>query len=589
MYALKNPDPPRGKDIPCTHPPGSGGPQTDGQKKETMFRIATRGSDLALAQAEYIQNRLQALGYSTELKIVKTTGDVNLAPFALASGDERKGLFTKEIEDALLQNQADIAVHSYKDLPSVSVPELMIAAIPQRLDSRDYLICKKKDRVGDAFPYIRPDGRIGTSSVRRRSQLKHRIPTLQVEELRGNVPTRVRRLFEETGPDAILLSGAGIQRLIEQNRFVEPELLQQLDIIPVDIETLVPAPAQGTLAVQCRSADAEAREALQKLHDAELADILSVERGVLAALEGGCHLPLGIQAYRTDEAVEAHVYLGREFVKTRYPQTIQLRRRHSNPAILRDFLVSELTNPSIPIYVFGKQERMDTLEQSYDHIHCFGVIRTTHLLSELPELQNDSLIGCFSAEAIRLVDRLNPSLFARSGILWAVPGNRTASLLQERGVQKPQIIVGDGTGAGLARHLVNSFSERLKGLRIIGLSATGGREEFYQILAEAGFPAERLDAYITKPVMLESGLIASIPEQAYMLFGSPSSFHSFADSLKSAGGRWSDGWRICSIGQTTSAAIRQFARENNLPALKEPYMTADDPDYDRIIREILGL
>lgn len=125
-------------------------------KKETMFRIATRGSDLALAQTEYIQARLESLGYKTEQLIVKTTGDVNLAPFALASGDERKGLFTKEIEDALLAGEADVAVHSYKDLPSVSVPELMIAAIPQRLDSRDYFIFKRRIRSAIRSPISEP-------------------------------------------------------------------------------------------------------------------------------------------------------------------------------------------------------------------------------------------------------------------------------------------------------------------------------------------------------------------------------------------------------------------------------------------------
>lgn len=554
-----------------------------------MFRIATRGSDLALAQTEYIQNRLESLGYKTELRIVKTTGDVNLAPFALASGDERKGLFTKEIEDALLAKEADIAVHSYKDLPSVSVPELMIAAIPQRLDSRDYFIFKKKDQVSDTFPYIRADAQIGTSSVRRRSQLLHRLPAVQVMELRGNVPTRIRRLFEEGGPDGILLSGAGVQRLIEKNRLAEAHLLEQLAIMPVDVETLVPAPAQGTLAVQCRVADSAVRAALAKLHDSSLAEILSVERGVLAALEGGCHLPLGIQARARDGFVEATVYLGKEFSKTRYPYSVQFTRRHADPVVLRELLITELKDASTPVYVFGKKDRMLLLSDSYQEVHCIGVIEIRPLLDKLPGLPDQSVIGCFSADAVRLIEQLDVRWFKNPTFVWGVPGKKTAGMLLQRGVRSEQIVVGDdGTGAGLARSLLADAESRLVGRRIIGLSAAAGREEFYDLIRAGGFQPERIEAYTTEAMDIPVSTIDSIPDAAFLIFGSPSSFHAFASSLDRTGREWSKRWGICSIGKRTGEAIRLYSKEKRIAHLAEPYMTAAEPDYDRIIREILG-
>jgi hydroxymethylbilane synthase len=553
-----------------------------------MFRIATRGSDLALAQTEYVQERLEALGYKTELLIVKTTGDVNLAPFALASGDERKGLFTKEIEDALLAGEADIAVHSYKDLPSVCVPELMIAAIPQRLDARDYFIFKKKDQISDTFPYIKKNARIGTSSVRRRSQLLHLQPELKVQELRGNVPTRVRRLFDENGPDGILLSGAGVQRLVEQRRFVEDHLLEQLAIVPVDVETLVPAPAQGTLAVQCRVQDSAAREALAKLHDTALAEVLSVERGVLAALEGGCHLPLGIHARAENGCFEATVYLGREFAKTRYPGTVQFTRRHTHSETLRDFLISELKGHPLSLYVFGKKERMQSLGTAYSDVHGIGVIETRCIIEELPDLPEQSMIACFSAEAVRLIIELQAQWFHNPSFLWGVPGAKTAAILKQHGVSSEQIVIAeDGTGAGLARALLASGRinpER----RIVGLSAVNGQTEFYDLLRSAGYRPERVDAYITEPIPIPESTIAGIPNEAFLIFGSPSSFESFAASLNLAKRDWSDYWRIGCIGKTTAEAIRQYAKRHNKTNLSEPYITAAEPDYDRLIREILG-
>lgn len=565
------------------------------------LRIATRGSELALAQADYVEERLRQLGYETEKIIIKTTGDVNLAPFALAAGDERKGLFTKEIEDALLANDADIAVHSYKDLPSVSVPELVIAAVPQRLDARDYALFLKTKRVQLSFPFVAENSVVGTSSVRRRSQLKTLFPGLGVQELRGNVPTRVKKLFEKGGPDAILLSGGGVERLIATGRFVADELREQLEIVPVDVSTLVPAPAQGTLAVQCRAQDSVALEALGRLHDARLATGLGIERGILAALEGGCHLPLGAHAtlggQTPDDDVsyfEAHVYLGEEYVKTRYRRSIQVLRRHAVAEKLKAFLVDELKAPNggFPVYVFGRKERVQELRRAHG-VNGFGVLDPRPVEGQdrdaLAAAARDAdVLVLFSAEGVRSFAGQYGEVFAsaaeRDGLIWAVPGKHTAELLIELGVSGSRVMIGyDGTGGGVARALLDRSSAA-----VVALSAEEGREEFHAILAAAGREARRFAIYRTVGVELERDELLSMPDAAYLIFGSPNAFAVFSSSIARHGRPWSEDWRICSIGQTTSAAIREEGRRCGASCLVEPYMTALQPDYDAMIREILG-
>lgn len=564
------------------------------------LRIATRGSELALAQADYVEERLNQLGYETEKIIIKTTGDVNLAPFALAAGDERKGLFTKEIEDALLAKQADIAVHSYKDLPSVSVPELIIAAVPQRLDARDYILFLKSRRNQDAFPFVSENSVIGTSSVRRRSQLKNLFPGLAVQELRGNVPTRVKKLFEKGGPDAILLSGGGVERLIATGRFVADDLKEQLEILPVDVATLVPAPAQGTLAIQCRVDDENALEALGRLHDPELATRLSIERGILAALEGGCHLPLGANAVVHSGAgdagtfYEASVYLGEEYIKTRYSRSVQVLRRHASAATLRSFLVSELKleRGGCPVYVFGRRERVQELQRAHG-VDGFGVLDPRSVEGQDREqlagsVREAGVLALFSAEGVRAFASQYADVFERaanrSDLVWAVPGKHTAELLAQLGVAEDAILIGkDGTGAGVAQALLERPASK-----VAAFSAEEGREEFFTLLASAGRTVERFAIYRTVAVELDGEQVSSLPEAAYLVFGSPGAFRVFSESLLRHGRSWSDEWRICSIGQTTSGVIREEGRRSGALCLAEPYITAIQPDYDAMIREILG-
>ena len=246
----------------------------------TRLRIATRASELALAQARWVAQRLDAeLGVTTELLPLKSTGD-RLLDVSLAKVGG-KGLFVKEIEDAVLEGRADLAVHSAKDLPAESPPDLEFAAFPERADPRDALVASQR---GARLENLAPGARVGTGSLRRAAQLLALRPDIEVVPMRGNVPTRLRRL-EEGAVDALLLACAGLDRLMLAERIDER----------VAPETMLPAVAQGALAVQGRRGDPISRDAAVLEHP-ETALRVAVERAVLQRLGADCTVPLAAHA-----------------------------------------------------------------------------------------------------------------------------------------------------------------------------------------------------------------------------------------------------------------------------------------------------
>jgi len=240
-----------------------------------MLVIASRGSQLALWQARYIAGRLGELGHECRIEIIKTTGDkITDVPLAKVG---TKGLFTKEIEEALLDGRADLAVHSLKDLPTELPPGLVLAAVPEREDPRDAVIgCKLADLPRSA--------KVGTSSLRRSAQLRRLRPDLQIESVRGNLDTRLRKL-DEGQYQAILLAAAGLKRLGWGDRIAEI----------LDPDTMCPAVGQGALAIETLESGA-GREAVRALDHASTHAAVAAERGVLGALGGGCQVPIGAHA-----------------------------------------------------------------------------------------------------------------------------------------------------------------------------------------------------------------------------------------------------------------------------------------------------
>jgi len=241
-----------------------------------LIRIGTRASPLAQWQAHWVAEQLREQGATVELLNITTSGDTQQqGPIA---GLGLQGVFTKEIQSAVLDNRVDVAVHSLKDLPTDPIAGLVLAAVPERENVADALV----SNVAQSLAVLPQAARVGTGSLRRQSQLKSLRPDLQVLGIRGNVDTRLRKL-DEGEYDAVILAAAGLQRLGLSERITE--LLQP--------PRMLPAPGQGALGLECREEDATARRLLASMEDADSRLSVEAERSMLALLHGGCSVPVG--------------------------------------------------------------------------------------------------------------------------------------------------------------------------------------------------------------------------------------------------------------------------------------------------------
>ena len=248
-----------------------------------MITIGSRGSQLALWQARWVESRIGELGESCRIEIIKTTGDrITDVPLAKVGG---KGLFTKEIEDALLEGSVDLAVHSLKDMPTELPDGLTLQAVPEREDVRDALVGRTLDQLAKG-------ARVGTSSLRRAAQLKAARPDLTIETIRGNLDTRLRKL-DEGQYDAIVLAAAGLRRLGWADRI--GELLAE--------DVMCPAVGQGALAIETRADEGEAALLCRRLNHFETRVAVTAERALLGALGGGCQVPIGANATVTGDGL----------------------------------------------------------------------------------------------------------------------------------------------------------------------------------------------------------------------------------------------------------------------------------------------
>jgi hydroxymethylbilane synthase len=254
-----------------------------------VIRIGTRGSPLAVWQAEWVRSRLLALHpqYKVELTKIRTTGDKILdVPLAKVGG---KGLFVKEIEAALLEGRIDLAVHSMKDMPAEIPSGLCIGVVPERENPLDILIA----RNGHLFEDLPQGARIGSSSLRRGAQVRHIRPDISVHPLRGNLDTRIRKLDTE-GLDAIVLAAAGVKRLGLEARITE--------YLPETI--MLPAIGQGALAIEVREDDGATRELIAPMDHRDTRLAVESERAFLSRLEGGCQVPIAAHAKISEDEIE---------------------------------------------------------------------------------------------------------------------------------------------------------------------------------------------------------------------------------------------------------------------------------------------
>src|SRR5579859_3759156 len=269
------------------------------------LRIGSRGSQLALWQANHVASLLREQGHTVEIEIIKTTGD-KILDVALAKVGT-KGMFTKEIEEALAEKRVDLAVHSLKDVPTELAAEFTLAAIMKREDPRDAFISVKYSAI-DELP---KGARVGTSSLRRQCQLKAMRPDLEIYPLRGNVDTRLRKL--ESGEyDAIILAAAGVHRL-GLDHFVRSRIAAEI---------MCSAVGQGALAIETRSDDPETRKCLEFLDHPETRRAIECERALLGSLGGGCQVPIGAFAEKREGRLHLRAMVGR-------PDGSEILREHA--------------------------------------------------------------------------------------------------------------------------------------------------------------------------------------------------------------------------------------------------------------------
>ncbi len=298
------------------------------------IRIGTRGSDLALWQAHFLQDQLKQVGYESSLTIIKTKGDkIQHLSFDKIEG---KGFFTKEIEDSLLNDEVDVAVHSMKDLPTEQPAGLVLAGTSYRADPRDVLLVREETRDKDAPLTIGGNRIVGTSSARRKAQILHLDPGLTIKDIRGNVPTRIEKL-KNGDFDAIILAGAGIERLDLD--------LSGLYVLKMNVKEFIPAPAQGILAFQCRGENIAMRKIIKKIHKSEISRCSNIERGLLNKMDGGCHSPLGIHCYQDVQGnFHSHVAYAVEVGKPLIHLTLSRSTSHGMVDTLHKMITEKIEN-----------------------------------------------------------------------------------------------------------------------------------------------------------------------------------------------------------------------------------------------------
>jgi len=392
---------------------------------ERKLIIGTRGSDLALWQANFVKDSLAAIGITAELKIIKTQGDriLNLSFDKL----EGKGFFTKELEEELLASNVDLAVHSHKDLPTENPPGLIIAAVSEREDPAELLLILKDCVEVKHKLSVKFGGMVGTSSNRRKAQLLAIRPDLEIDELRGNVPTRIGKLRDEAY-DAIMIAKAGVSRLgIDLSEFHVEELT------PTEF---IPAPAQGALAIQIRESDTELFEALQALNYPEVAEALAVERKVLRGFGGGCHLPLGCYCRKQDGVYQ--IFTSKADEGTEFPDRLFMQT-DSLEGIEEKILKYFDKDRKFPQTVFISR---DISEQSYFRkalekhgieIEGRSLIRTVPIITKFDSYILKSVDWVFftSKNAVEYFFNLEP-LFPKA-VKFGVMGTGSEDMLRRQG------------------------------------------------------------------------------------------------------------------------------------------------------------
>ena len=505
--------------------------------------IGTRGSELALWQANFVKDELAKLGMNSELKIIKTQGDkiINLSFDKL----EGKGFFTKELEDELLGGTIDLAVHSHKDLPTNHPGGLIIAAVSERENPSELLIILKDCVDIQQKLSVKFGGMVGTSSNRRKAQLLAVRPDLEVEELRGNVPTRIQKLRDEDY-DAIMIAKAGVHRLgIDLSEFY----VEELD--PIEF---IPAPAQGVLAIQIRDNDKELYQKLQPLNHKDVAEQIGIERKVLNLFEGGCQMPLG--CYCRKDGSQFQVWTSKANEGDEFPDRLFIQSRTITG--LAEKIVSKFDpERKFPKHVFITRELSENsylrtaLEKHGIEVEGRSLIRTYPSINKLDSyiLRNIDWVFFSSKNAIEHFFRLDPHLpkKAKFGVL----GRGSEDALRYLGKQADF----NGEEEGIdTKDIAKEFAKVANGSNVLFPSAKGSLRTIQKALAP-GTKIVELTVYETVP---EEDVAKSHAD--VLIFTSPSNVESyFANNLMEP-----DQQVIC-IGKSTGKKFDEMGVKYALP------------------------
>ncbi|GAB2694256.1 hypothetical protein GCM10027037_17200 [Mucilaginibacter koreensis] len=504
--------------------------------------IGTRGSELALWQANFVKQQLANNGVAADLKIIKTQGDriLNLSFDKL----EGKGFFTKELEEELLAGKIDLAVHSHKDLPTEHPPGLIIAAVSEREDPSELLLILK-DCVDVRHKLsVKFGATVGTSSNRRKAQLLALRPDLEITDLRGNVPTRINKLRGESY-DAIMLAKAGVHRLgIDLSEFHVEELK------PTEF---VPAPAQGALAIQIRENDTELFDFLQQhLHYPQVAEELAVERDVLKQFGGGCHMPLGCYCRKQDGIYK--VFTSKANSGEELPDRLYLAAGTVNglPEKVVSYFQAERKFPSkvfISRDISAHSYFRRVLEKHKIEIEGRSLIRTVPIMTILnPHILKDiDWVFFTSKNAVEHFFQLQPKFVKTPK--FGVIGSGSEDMLRRQGYFAD--FVGDNTDTAVVGR---EFSELCKGCTVLFPGAESPMRSIQRSLGEDTKIID-LPVYETLPEEQVAGTSAEV-----LVFTSPSNVAAYFEHHLLENHQ-----QIVAIGKSTGKKLEELNMTYKLP------------------------
>jgi hydroxymethylbilane synthase len=496
--------------------------------------IGSRGSDLALWQANFVLRKMQKLGLTAEIKIITTQGDAiqNLSFDKL----EGKGFFTKEIEDALVNKEIDLAVHSHKDLPTTSPAGLIIAAVSEREDPAE-LILIRKECVDNGLKFsFKKNAVIGTSSARRKSQLLAFRSDIKVEDLRGNVPTRIQKLRDKKY-DAIMLANAGVDRLKLD--------ISDFKVLRLDPKEFIPAPAQGVLALQIREDDHELFQYAHKLNSEKVESTINIERKVLNLFDGGCQLPLGVYCIKEDHKFK--VWASKSKTWDSMPKRIY--RESSSGDGLAQKIVDQLNSIKPTSVLITRDLNEDsffkkTLEGNDYTVNGVSFIETRKVKFEnVPAADwiffaSSNAVDYFFEQQPELKPKTKFGVIGKSTELTLKKYNRNAAFVGSINDTK---VVG------------KKFAKAVGTETVLFPQAKGGLRTIQQQFEDA---SKLTDLVVYETVKKEK---VKLPEANILVFTSPSNVESFFEKNKI-----NPEQKVIAIGESTNKKLKQFGIENGL-------------------------